>query len=118
MMDVSDGLSTDLARLCAVSGVGAQIRAEALPAVRLPHALLARRIDPLALALHGGEDYGLLFTVPPKSAQRLRRLARHAPITQVGEITLQRKIELIHSDGHSSPLPPKGWSPFRTAATP
>ena len=112
MMDISDGLSTDLARLCAASGVGARIWADKLLAVRVPVALLARRIDPLALALHGGEDYGLLFTVPPKSAPRLRRLAHYADITQIGEITRARKIVLIHRDGHSSPLPSKGWNPF------
>ncbi|MGB7083154.1 MAG: hypothetical protein WBD54_16110, partial [Candidatus Acidiferrales bacterium] len=78
----------------------------------VPVALLARRIDPLALALHGGEDYGLLFTVPPKSAPRLRRLAHYAHITQIGEITRARKIVLIHRDGHSSPLPSKGWNPL------
>jgi thiamine-monophosphate kinase len=113
MMDVSDGLSTDLSRLCAASGVGAQIRADALPAVQVPPALLARGIDPLALALHGGEDYGLLFTAPPKSAPPLRRLARYAHITQIGEITRTRKTVLIHRDGNSSPLPPRGWDPFR-----
>ncbi|MFZ0334343.1 MAG: thiamine-phosphate kinase [Candidatus Acidiferrales bacterium] len=112
MMDISDGLSTDLARLCAASGVGARIWADKLLAVRVPVALLARRIDPLALALHGGEDYGLLFTVPPKSAPRLRRLAHYAHITQIGEITRARKIVLIHRDGHSSPLPSKGWNPL------
>lgn len=112
MMDVSDGLSTDLARLCAASGVGARIRADALPSVQVPAALLARGIDPLALALHGGEDYGLLFTAPRKDAQRLRRIRRDAPITQIGEITSTRKIVLIHRDGRLSSLPSKGWNPF------
>jgi thiamine-monophosphate kinase len=113
MMDVSDGLSTDLARLCAASGVGAEIRAEKLPAVTVPIPLRRRGIDPLALALHGGEDYGLLFTVSPKSARRLGRIANRARITQIGQITRQRQILLLHPDGHSSPLPAKGWDHFR-----
>ncbi len=113
MMDISDGLSTDLTRLCTVSSVGAQIWAEKLPAVHVPAALLARGIDPLALALHGGDDYGLLFTVPPKSAQHLRRLTHRAQITHIGEITRTRKIALIHRDGRASPLAAKGWNPFR-----
>jgi thiamine-monophosphate kinase len=113
MMDISDGLSTDLARLCTASSVGARIWADKLPSVHVPAALLAGGIDPLALALHGGDDYGLLFTAPPKSAQRLHRVTRHAQITHIGEITRQRKIELIHSDGRVSPLAAKGWNPFR-----
>jgi len=112
MMDVSDGLSTDLARLCAASGVGAQIRADSLPAVRVPRAMLARGIDSLSLALHGGEDYGLLFTVPPKLTSRLRNIARKEPITHIGEITRDRQIVLIDRDDRTSPLHAGGWDPF------
>jgi thiamine-monophosphate kinase len=113
MMDISDGLSTDLARLCAASGVGAQIWADKIPAVQVPPSFPAREPNSLELALHGGEDYGLLFTVPPSRAQQLRRLARYAKITQIGKITRQPKIVLVHHDGHVSPLPSKGWDPFR-----
>ncbi len=113
MMDISDGLSTDLARLCTASGVGARIWAGEIPAVRVPHSLLGRGINPLELALHGGDDYGLLFTVPPKSVQRLRRIARRAQIAQIGEITRTQEIVLIQRNGLASPLPSKGWNPFR-----
>jgi thiamine-monophosphate kinase len=114
MMDISDGLSTDLARLCAASGgVGAQIREDRLPMVQVPPSLLSSGVDPLQLALHGGDDYGLLFTAAPRRTQQLRRLARYAKITQIGEITRQRKIVLVHHDGHISPLPSRGWDPFR-----
>jgi thiamine-monophosphate kinase len=112
MMDISDGLSTDLARLCTASHIGAQIYAGQLPAPKIPSTLLSRGIDPLALALHGGEDYGLLFTVPPHAVPRLSRIARHTKITRIGEITRHRDIILIHPDGRSSPLPAKGWNPF------
>lgn len=112
MMDISDGLSTDLARLCAASGVGAKICAQKLPLAKVPAPLLGRGIDPLTLALHGGEDYGLLFTVPPKSAKPLRALGLPTQITHIGEITQQRSILLLHPDGHSSPLPARGWNPF------
>lgn len=112
MMDISDGLSTDLTRLCTASGVGAQISADKIPAAKVPPALLAVGIDPLTLALHGGDDYGLLFTVPPKSAQRLRRIAPRSQITQIGEITRRQQLLLIDRNGCSSLLLPKGWQPF------
>lgn len=113
MMDISDGLSTDLARLCAASGVGARIRADKIPAAEVPHSLLRRGINPLKLALHGGDDYGLLFTVPLKSGKRLHRIARHAQITQIGKITREREIVLIQRDGQQSPLLSRGWDSFR-----
>lgn len=112
MMDISDGLSTDLARLCAASRVGARIYADKLPIVILPAELRARQIDPLSLALNGGEDYGLLFTVSPGSARRLGRLARGQQITQVGEITGDTKLKLVRADGSQSILKSKGWQPF------
>lgn len=113
MMDISDGLSTDLARLCASSGVGARIYADKLPKIAIPSALAGRNFDPLQLALHGGDDYGLLFAIPPKSARLLRRIAGTNRITQVGEITRSCKFLLVQSDGRVCPLPSKGWDPFR-----
>lgn len=112
MMDISDGLSTDLARLCAAGGVGAQIHAASLPTVKVPSNSLLRGIEPLALALHGGEDYGLLFTVPPKLVTCLRGIARNEQITHIGEITRGPEIALVHPDGRTAPLSAKGWSAF------
>ncbi len=112
MMDISDGLSTDLARLCAASRVGACIHIDKLPVVKVPADLRARGIDPLSLALNGGEDYGLLFTANPRSAKRLRNLARRMRITQIGDITREASLKLIRGDGSQSILRPKGWQPF------
>src|SRR5271170_2468575 len=66
-MDLSDGLSTDLARLCTASQVGAKIYASKVPAATIPSAAerILGRLNPLQLALHGGDDYQLLFTIPP-----------------------------------------------------
>ncbi|HEV8384836.1 MAG TPA: thiamine-phosphate kinase, partial [Candidatus Acidoferrales bacterium] len=91
MIDVSDGLSTDLARLCSASGVGARIFRERIPAVKIPPPLRQRRFDSLAMALHGGDDYELLFTVPRRLAKRIP--ARHdgVRLTPIGEITRERK---------------------------
>ena len=117
MMDISDGLSTDLSRLCAAGHVGARIWAERIPRVELPdpHSRLFRnlKLDPLQLALNGGDDYELLFTVPRKLLTRLRRAPGLAEITQIGEVTAGRQISLVDSDGDSRPLEPRGWDPFR-----
>ncbi|HEV2224191.1 MAG TPA: thiamine-phosphate kinase, partial [Candidatus Acidoferrales bacterium] len=113
MMDISDGLSTDLARLCDASGVGARIWSAKIPKVKIPAALARLDLNALKLALHGGEDYGLLFPVPPKSAKLLRRPSSRVPVTCIGEITRQTQILLVRDDGTSAPLPAKGWDPFR-----
>jgi len=113
MMDISDGLSTDLARLCDASGVGARIWSAKIPKVKIPAAVAPLNLSALELALHGGEDYGLLFTVSRKSVNRLRHLPSKIPITCIGEITRQKQILLIHDNGTQAPLPAKGWDPFR-----
>ena len=77
MLDLSDGLMTDLDRLCRASGVGATLLADQLP---LSPALIAygrrTRQNPLRFALAGGEEYELLFTVRPAAAARCIRLLR------------------------------------------
>ncbi|MHB8527822.1 MAG: thiamine-phosphate kinase [Candidatus Acidiferrales bacterium] len=113
MMDISDGLSTDLARLCEASGVGARIWSAKIPKVKIPAALARLNLSPLELALHGGEDYGLLFTARPKSTTLLRHLSSKIPVTCIGEITRAHKILLIHPNSSETPLPARGWDPFR-----
>ncbi len=89
MIDLSDGLSGDLRHLCEHSRVGAEIDATALP---LSSALRAYArssgTDPVALALQGGEDYELLFTVPPAKQRMLQRVARRSGrrVTCIGVI--------------------------------
>jgi thiamine-monophosphate kinase len=116
MMDISDGLSTDLARLCAASGVGAKIYANKIPGLTIPPAVFKklrnRKLDPLQMALHGGEDYELLFTVSPSQARRLRRAPNSSALTMIGEITKNENQTLIDGAGKKSPLRPLGWDPF------
>jgi thiamine-monophosphate kinase len=113
MIDVSDGFSTDLTHICEASGVGARVWSERLPKVAVPKRLQKLGLDPLRLALDGGEDYELLFTVPPRLATRLPRTILGVPITTVGEITLKRQILLVDGAGRAEPLPAQGWDPFR-----
>ncbi len=113
MIDTSDGLSTDLGHICKASGVGARVWAEEIPAVRVPPELQQGGIDALQLALHGGEDYELLFTVPKRLADHMPRKVAGIPVTLIGEITREKKVALIGTNGRSKPLLPGGWDPFR-----
>jgi thiamine-monophosphate kinase len=116
-MDLSDGLSTDLARLCAASQVGAKIYASKIPSVTIPPAAARHlgkpKLDLLQLALHGGEDYELLFTVLTRQEKKLRRAPGASTLTAIGEITRNRQVLLVAPDGNASPLHSQGWDPFR-----
>ena len=112
MIDLSDGLSADLSRLCAASAVGAVLDQSKIPKVRFPDASLRRSHDPLQLALHGGDDYELLFTVPPRKAKFLPRVFQGVRLTAIGKITRNREL-LLEKNGCSKQLAPGGWDPFR-----
>jgi len=115
MIDTSDGLSTDLGHLCHASRVGAIVWASKIPAAKIPPDLrrLDVDLDPLRLALHGGEDYELLFTVPRKFAGRLPRKAGGVSLSIIGEITREKKVVVFDTSGRASQLKPMGWDPFR-----
>ena len=92
-MDLSDGLSTDLPRLCAASGVGARVDASAVPL----HPVLAGRDDAWAHAVDGGEDYALLFTANPAHSDRIHEVAVRtgAAPRPIGVITAGARVEVI-----------------------
>ena len=113
MIDTSDGFSTDLAHLCEASSVGARVWAGRIPKVAVLLGLQKLYLDPLRLALDGGEDYELLFTLPKRLAPRLPKAIRGVPITIIGEITRGRRIILIDDAGRAKTLPAQGWNPFR-----
>jgi len=113
MMDLSDGLSTDLPRLCAASGVGARVDLGKIAPVRVPKWGQSGDLAPLDLALHGGDDYELLFTVPRKKLHDLPHSQNGIPITAIGEITRDRALLVVDDAGREVPLPNLGWDPFR-----
>jgi thiamine-monophosphate kinase len=113
-IDISDGLSSDLSRLCAASGVGARLDAAKLPVVIIPPAT-GKSIanDALSLALHGGDDYELLFTAPKSKERQIPPVFAGVAVTSIGEITANRKIFLVGTQTHPTILEPGGWDPFR-----
>jgi thiamine-monophosphate kinase len=107
MMDLSDGLSTDLPRLCGASGVGASVHAKWLPRTSRTDSA-----DALELALHGGDEYELLFTVKPRDVRRLGDSFEGLRLTRIGEITAEKKI-VLKNEGKVQTLVSGGWDPFR-----
>ena len=117
MIDLSDGLASDLGHICERSEVGVLVRAGEVPiseAVRSVAEILER--DPLSWALFGGEDYELLFTVPPTKVEGVvGALQREAnlPATVIGEIvSMADGIKLLNEEGDLVPLPAEGWDHF------
>ena len=83
-----------------------------LPAA-IPKRLAKLNLNPLEMALHGGDDYELLFTVPRKLVGRLRQAPGFSGLTAIGEIERGSGVVLVDSVGRSSPLPSRGWDSFR-----
>src|SRR5581483_5935477 len=114
MLDISDGLSGDLAHLCERSHVGARVELARLPLspeIRAIAATASR--DPLHWAMHGGEDYELLFTISPGQEHRVIAAVQAAtgmPVTVIGTILPPDEgMQQLYPDGHSEPLSVESW---------
>ena len=108
MIDLSDGLSTDLAHICDESRVSARIDENLIPRATVGRPVC--QVSPEA-ALHGGEDYELLFTA--EKSKRVPRRILGVRITPIGEITRGRAMTIV-KDGVRSKLEPQGWEHFKS----
>jgi len=122
MIDISDGLSSDLTRICEASRVGAKVYASQIPL--LPAAESVAKLlkkDPLDFALYGGEDYKLLFTVSPEKVEIARNLfytELKTKVTEVGVIREEQEgIKLKDLQGKVADLKPKGYNHFSKTGT-
>ena len=106
MIDISDGLSTDLNRICRQSKVGAVIDAALIPVSQQ-----ARKCPcPLSSALNDGEDFELVFTLSQKNcSELLSRWRGPVPITKIGTINSTGKVRIKMPDGRVTILPPGGY---------
>ncbi|HZS43497.1 MAG TPA: thiamine-phosphate kinase [Blastocatellia bacterium] len=108
MIDLSDGLSSDLNHICEESRVGARIYADKIP---ISDTAEATKEDGLSLALNGGEDYELLFTVNPQSQNLISNLDKDVRLTLIGEITNGSDV-LLNTFHRSEALLPGGYEHF------
>jgi thiamine-monophosphate kinase len=109
-IDVSDGLVADLGHICETSGVGAAIEVACLPLSPVARGIPGAR----EAALGGGDDYELLFTVPPARRGEVERLASSLDhgLTRIGRIEAGHAVQVRDPDGSARPLDRLGWRHF------
>ena len=110
MIDLSDGLSSDLNRICRQSGVGALIEA-----VKIPISKAAQKMkNPLNSALNDGEDFELLFTLSQRNSRKLfEQWKNPLPIRQIGTINKTGQLQIKMPDGRIAKLTAKGYDHLR-----
>ncbi|MGJ1433875.1 thiamine-phosphate kinase [Sphingobacterium spiritivorum] len=112
MIDVSDGLASEIIHICKQSDKGCKLYEDKIPLDQMTYDT-AREfgLDPTVCALNGGEDYELLFTVPQSAYDKLRNLP---DITVIGYITEPNAgYEMISKSGNVYPLTAQGWNAFK-----
>ena len=113
MIDISDGLASEVLHLCKESGVGCQLYEGKIPqdptTVKLAKDF---QVVPSITALNGGEDYELLFTIDQKDYEKIQQMSQD--VTVIGYMTADKGIaELITPDNHVIPLKAQGWNHFK-----
>lgn len=112
MIDVSDGLASDLFHICKQSGVGAALYEDKLPIDEQTYQTAGSfKIDPVTCVMNGGEDYELLFTIKPGDFEKLKN---HPDIHFIGYVQDKKKgINLVTKAGNVIPLQAQGWDHFK-----
>jgi thiamine-monophosphate kinase len=112
-IDVSDGLSLDLAHILEESRCGAILNADAIPIAAAARRLAEQSTDgltPLEHALGDGEDFELILAVPPQAARRmLAEQPLSMPLTDIGEFVAEPGLWIREAGGDRRPLTPRGW---------
>ena len=114
MIDISDGLSSELLHICKQSQVGCVLYEEKIPVNELARQFAYKlELDPTACALSGGEDYELLFTVDQKDYDKVAKAAEIGMITIIGHITeINKGAIIITKGGNEHKLVAQGWNPI------
>jgi thiamine-monophosphate kinase len=112
MMDISDGLSSEILHICEKSAVGCTLYEDKLPIMENTRmAAFTFEMDPTACALSGGEDYELVFTIKPEDYEKTRQ---HPLISIIGHITdADESAKIITKGGNTHKLTAQGWNAFR-----
>jgi thiamine-monophosphate kinase len=118
MLDISDGLSGDLTHLCERSQVGVRVELARLPLSQAVQTIAHEaEHDPWSWALHGGEDYELLFTIAQGYEQGVIeavRVATGTPVTVIGSISpFEEQMIILYPDGHQEDLCSQSWDHLR-----
>jgi thiamine-monophosphate kinase len=113
-LDVSDGLVADLAHLCAASGLGAEVTAAAVPLSMPVQQLVEGDGTALSTALTGGDDYELVFAVPPGRQDAVAELARaiDLPLTRIGHLVEGEAVTVRGPEGGVVETGEAGWQHF------
>ena len=113
-MDVSDGLAGDLAKLCRVSGVAAEIAVAQVPLSEAARAAIAAEPAMLTTALTGGDDYEIVCTVPPHRADSFRSAAQavKVQVTDIGEVAAGEGTRFLGPDGQALAFKQAAFSHF------
>lgn len=111
MIDVSDGLASEILHICNASGRGCKLYEEKIPIDPMAYDTAREfALDPTVCALNGGEDYELLFTI---NQADYRKLVGQADISVIGHITEKEAgCELISKSGNVHPIKAQGWNAF------
>jgi thiamine-monophosphate kinase len=111
MIDISDGLASEIMHICKNSGTGAMINEKDVPvAIETQQMAIKFNIDPITAALSGGEDYELLFTIQPADLDKLRMIS---DISVIGIIKAKEEgINLVTTGGRIHPVTAQGWRHF------